>query len=325
MNRSSVMDKIEEAEPKNDLRAGLLLAALLLSLAIHAGFLLWARKYPVKTSSDSYQEKIVPRAFKVDRVEIDSRLLEDEPAPEPARTTAAPAPVDLPPEDITTETPPMQNQPAKPAEINLEKEPPPEIGRTAAEGAARLNAAAESALKDDLAAMGQALLAEAPASAAQPAIELAAGAAAEGANGIPEGYSNLDELLSQAGGLSPSQAPIFMPSDVLFGYNESFLRPEAITSLEKLGELIRRNPQARFRIEGHTDSFGGDEYNTRLSLDRAESVKKWLADSMAIDPSRIETRGLGGKHPLAPVTGTVEEQKLNRRVEIVILRADGGH
>ena len=255
------MDQLEVEKPKKDLRAGLLLAALLLSLAIHAGVLLWARQFPVKTFSDS----------------------------------------------------------------NHETEPPPEIGRTAAEGAARLNAAAESALKEDLDSIRQALLGDAPASAAQPAIELASGvAASEGANAIPEGYSNLDELLGQAGGLTSSQAPIFMPSDVLFGYNESFLRPEAITSLEKLGELIRRNPQSRFRIEGHTDSFGGAEYNARLSLERAESVKKWLTDTMSIDPARIDTRGLGSTRPLSPVTGTVEEQKLNRRVEIVILRADGG-
>ena len=319
------MDQLEEAPPKKDLRTGLLLAALSLSLAIHAGVLIWARDYPVKVFSDSYYEKMVPRTFKVDRVEIDSRLLEDEPAPEASRPTPAPAAVDLPPEDIAAEAPPTRSQPAKPGAITLDKEPPPEIGRSAAEGAARLNAAAESALNDDLDAMRQALLSEAPASAAQPAIELAAGAGAEGAGGIPQGYSDLDELLGKAGGLSPSQAPIFMPSDVLFGYNESFLRPEAISSLEKLGELIRRNPQARFRIEGHTDSFGGDEYNARLSLARAESVKQWLADSMSIDASRIDTRGLGSTHPLAPVTGTVEEQKLNRRVEIVILRADGAH
>ena len=318
------MDQLEEAAPKKDFRAGLLAAALLVSLAIHAGILLWARIYPVKIFSESYYEQMVPRVFKVDRVEIDSRLLEDEPAPAAASTAVAAAPVELPPEDIASEVPTAQSQPPKPEAISLEEEPPPDIGRTAAEGASRLNAPAESALKDDLDAMRQALLSEAPASASQPAIELAASASAEGGNGVPQGYSNLDQLLSQAGGLSPSQAPIFMPSDVLFGYNESFLRPEAITSIEKLGELIRRNPQARFRIEGHTDSFGGDEYNARLSFARAESVKKWLADTMSINPSRIDTRGLGSAHPLAPLTGTVEEQKLNRRVEIVILRADGG-
>ncbi|MBU3666145.1 MAG: OmpA family protein [Chthoniobacterales bacterium] len=324
MNRSSVMQQLEEEAPKKDLRARFLLVALLLSLAIHAGFLWWARDYPVKTFSDSYYEEMVPRAFKVDRVEIDSRLLEDDPAPEAARTMNTPAPVDLPPEDVTAELPQTQHAPAKPGDIGLEKEPPPDIRRAAAEGAARLNAAAASALEDDLDAMREAMLAEDAASPAQPAIELAAGASARGGDAVPEGYSNLDELLSQSGGLSASQAPIFMPSDVLFGYDESFLRPEAVTSLEKLGELIRRNPRARFRIEGHTDSFGGTEYNARLSLARAESVKQWLAGTMAIDPSCIETRGLGSTRPLAPLGGTVEEQKLNRRVEIVILRTDAG-
>jgi outer membrane protein OmpA-like peptidoglycan-associated protein len=111
-----------------------------------------------------------------------------------------------------------------------------------------------------------------------------------------------------------------MPADVLFGYDESFLRPDAITSLGKLGELIRRNPSARFRIEGHTDSFGSPDYNARLSLARAESVKQWLAGQMAIDPARIDTRGLGNSRPLVAASGNIEEQQLNRRVEIVILR-----
>ena len=175
--------------------------------------------------------------------------------------------------------------------------------------------------------MREALLAEQPSSAAQPAIDLAAAAGhsgAEGPDAVPAGYSDLDDLLAQTGGLSPSAGPIFMPSDVLFGYDESFLRPEAITSLEKLGELIRRNPEARFRIEGHTDAFGGADYNAQLSMARAESVKQWLAGTMSIDPARIDTRGLGSSRPLAPVAGTVEEQQLNRRVEIVILRAGSG-
>jgi outer membrane protein OmpA-like peptidoglycan-associated protein len=45
---------------------------------------------------------------------------------------------------------------------------------------------------------------------------------------------------------------------------------------------------------------------------------------MTIDPARIDTRGLGSTKPLAPTEGTIEQQQLNRRVEIVILRADGG-
>lgn len=322
------MEDLEDNPPRKEPWTRWILLALILSLAAHAALIWWARTYAVKTFSDSYYDKIVPRAFKVDRVEIDSRLLEDNPLPEnEAARKITPAPVDLPAEDISAEKVAVRTAPAKPGQLGIDQEPAPQIGLAASESAARLAAATAAALEEDLASMREALLAEEPSSAAQPAIELAAAAGRAGAGGpdtVPAGYSDLDDLLAQTGGLSPAAGPIFMPSDVLFGYDESFLRPEAITSLEKLGELIRRNPAARFRIEGHTDAFGGADYNAQLSMARAESVKQWLAGTMSIDPVRIDTRGLGSSRPLAPVAGTVEEQQLNRRVEIVILRADSG-
>jgi outer membrane protein OmpA-like peptidoglycan-associated protein len=328
MSRSSVMEDLEETPPRRDTWGRWVLLGLILSIAVHAAFIWWAQTYAVKTFSDSYYDQIVPRAFKVERVEIDSRLLDDGTSPaEELKRKVAPAPVDLPAEDISAEKAEVRTAPAKPGQLGIDKESAPEIGLAASETAARLEAATAAALEDDLASMREALLADEPSSAAQPAIELAAAAGhagAEGTDSVPAGYSDLDDLLAQTGGLSPSAGPIFMPSDVLFGYDESFLRPEAITSLEKLGELIRRNPDARFRIEGHTDSFGGAEYNAELSLARAASVKQWLAEKMSIDPARIDTRGLGSTRPLAPVAGTVEEQQLNRRVEIVILRTDSG-
>jgi OOP family OmpA-OmpF porin len=90
-----------------------------------------------------------------------------------------------------------------------------------------------------------------------------------------------------------------------------------VNSLTQLAELIDRNPRANFVIEGHTDNFGTPEYNMRLSLARAESVKAWLVSSAGIDETRIQARGLGMTHLLVP-GGSVEAQQLNRRVEIVI-------
>ena len=328
MNRSSVLDELEDEPPRQDTRGRWILFALVLSLAGHLAFIWWARSYDVPAFSDAYYDRIVPRAFKVDRVEIDSSLLDENAAVEAETTrTVTPAPVDLPQEDIASEKAEMRAAPARPGQLGMDAEPAPQIGIAASEAALNLEAATAAALEEDLTSMREALLADEASSAAQPAIELAAAAGRSGATGsdsVPAGYSDLDDLLAQTGGISASAGPVFMPSDVLFGYNESFLRPEAITSLEKLGELIRRNPESRFRIEGHTDSFGGADYNAQLSLARADSVKRWLAETMSIDPTRIDTRGLGSTRPLAPATGTVEEQQLNRRVEIVILRADGG-
>ena len=51
---------------------------------------------------------------------------------------------------------------------------------------------------------------------------------------------------------------------------------------------------------------------------RAETVKNWLAANMSIDPSAVSTVGYGKRRLIAPASGTVEEQQINRRVEIVI-------
>ncbi len=326
MSRPSVLDHLEEKPAKTEPWAWRIVLAMILSLAVHAAFVWWARGYTINTFSESYYDQIVPRAFKVDRVEIDSSLLDESPEPvalEAIRKTT-PVPVNLPAEEIAAEKPELRIAPEKPSELTIGAEDVPQISTSASDAALTLAAATAESLEEDLSSMRETLLADQPSSSAQPAIELAesAGRAGGGAvDAVPAGYINLDDLLAGTGGISEAQGPIFMPADVLFGYNESFLGPGAISSLEKLAELIRRNPKARFRIEGHTDSFGGEEYNARLSLARADSVKQWLGRQMAIDPGRIEARGLGSSRPLVPTTGSIEEQQLNRRVEIVILRA----
>ena len=114
-----------------------------------------------------------------------------------------------------------------------------------------------------------------------------------------------------------------MPTDLLFDYDSASLRPGATASLQKLGRLIQRNPQAIFKVEGHTDSFGGDEYNLDLSQRRAETVKAWLVENMTIEPDRIQTQGYGKTRLIVPGDRSVEEQQLNRRVEIVIRTKKG--
>jgi len=136
--------------------------------------------------------------------------------------------------------------------------------------------------------------------------------------GLPAGFSNLDELLSGSGQVGSGTAPILMPTDLLFDYDSANLRPGATASLQKLGHLIQRNPQSVFTVEGHTDSFGSDQYNMDLSQRRAETVKTWLVGNMSIDPDRIQTKGFGKTHLIVPAERSVEEQQLNRRVEIVI-------
>ncbi|MBV9672719.1 MAG: OmpA family protein, partial [Verrucomicrobia bacterium] len=120
------------------------------------------------------------------------------------------------------------------------------------------------------------------------------------------------------GQVGNSTAPILLPTDLLFDYDSATLRSGATASLQKLGRIIQRNPDASFKVEGHTDSFGSDAYNMDLSQRRAEIVKQWLVENMGIDANRIQTQGFGKTRLLVPGVRSVEEQQLNRRVEIVI-------
>ncbi len=142
----------------------------------------------------------------------------------------------------------------------------------------------------------------------------------DSADGSAQAGSNLDDLLAKSvsGELTGSVAPLSMKGGALFDYDKAVLRSDAIETLQKLGELIRRNPRATFTIEGHSDAFGKPDYNQKLSEARAESVKAWLVKNMQLDPASIETRGYGSKRLKVPATASMEAQEINRRVEIVI-------
>jgi outer membrane protein OmpA-like peptidoglycan-associated protein len=186
---------------------------------------------------------------------------------------------------------------------------------------AKLNEMNERVLSEGLNATGNPKLLLDPSSLGSQAPtseQLKASAVLGSTSGTPAGFSNLDSLLTQAGPIQKGTAPILMPTDLLFDYNAFDLRSDAVDSLRKLGALIQRNPQASFLIEGHSDSFGPDDYNTWLSQQRAEAVKAWLVRAMGIDAARIGTRGLGKTRLLVSPDRSVQEQQLNRRVEIVI-------
>ncbi len=134
-----------------------------------------------------------------------------------------------------------------------------------------------------------------------------------------KGFSNLDDLLGQGGGkLGGSTAPILMPTDLLFEYGSADLAEGARLSLMKLGFLIQKNPDSLFIVEGHTDSFGSHEYNLRLSQARALAVVSWLQASLKLGTDRIQAVGKGKTQHIVPASGTVEQQALNRRVEIKV-------
>jgi outer membrane protein OmpA-like peptidoglycan-associated protein len=105
-------------------------------------------------------------------------------------------------------------------------------------------------------------------------------------------------------------------SDVLFDTGKYSLRPGAREKLAKVSGIILGHPGLRLEVEGHTDSVGGDEYNQRLSEQRASSVRDYLTQQ-GIPINSLSAKGFGKTQPVAS-NETAAGRQRNRRVELVV-------
>jgi outer membrane protein OmpA-like peptidoglycan-associated protein len=120
-----------------------------------------------------------------------------------------------------------------------------------------------------------------------------------------------------------TEVRVDLAADVLFDFDKADLLPKAEETLQKAAAFVKEhNKGGVVRIEGHTDAKGSDPYNQKLSLRRADSVKRWFTGH-GLNAMQFSTAGFGAKQPVAPnqkpdgSDDPVGRQK-NRRVEIVI-------
>ncbi len=102
---------------------------------------------------------------------------------------------------------------------------------------------------------------------------------------------------------------------IVFQTGSSEITPQSEDILMKAFNTLDRHPEIDVEIQGHTDNVGKRAMNMKLSLRRAESVKKWLVNK-GIAPARITTKGFGPDEPLVPNT-TAEGRQKNRRIEFL--------
>jgi len=105
-------------------------------------------------------------------------------------------------------------------------------------------------------------------------------------------------------------------SDVLFKSGSFELLPGARERLAKISGIVLAYQGLRLAVEGHTDSIGGDEYNRRLSEQRADAVRDYLVQQ-GITSDAITASGFGKSEPVAS-NDTPEGRQQNRRVELVV-------
>jgi outer membrane protein OmpA-like peptidoglycan-associated protein len=108
---------------------------------------------------------------------------------------------------------------------------------------------------------------------------------------------------------------VSMP-DVLFAFNKYTLKPEAREKLAKVSGILLAYPDLRVHVEGYTDSIGSDEYNQKLSEERAGSVRDYLV-AQSVPDGEVTSQGFGKTHPIADNT-TASGRAQNRRVQLVV-------
>lgn len=111
-------------------------------------------------------------------------------------------------------------------------------------------------------------------------------------------------------------------SDFLFDFDSSVLKPSGYSEIDRVTNVLKKYPETRILVEGHTDSSGAETYNQKLSEQRAQAVKNAIV-SRGVAESRIETMGFGESKPYAS-NETQAGRQLNRRVNVVIIPLNQG-
>jgi outer membrane protein OmpA-like peptidoglycan-associated protein len=102
---------------------------------------------------------------------------------------------------------------------------------------------------------------------------------------------------------------------IYFAFARADIRPQSEIVLREIASVLKRHPDWKLRIDGHTDGIGGDASNLDLSRRRAAAVKAALVKRYAIAADRLTTGGFGESQPKAD-NATPEGRALNRRVEL---------
>ncbi len=105
-------------------------------------------------------------------------------------------------------------------------------------------------------------------------------------------------------------------SDVLFDTAKYTLKPATQVSLAKVSGILQAYPGLKLQVEGYTDSVGGDDYNQKLSENRAGAVRDFLV-SQGVSMNNISAMGFGKNDPVAD-NGTSTGRAQNRRVQLVV-------
>ncbi len=104
---------------------------------------------------------------------------------------------------------------------------------------------------------------------------------------------------------------------LIFEQSKTSIMPDSYGELNELANMMAKNKKMIIQLEGHTDYSGRASLNMALSYDRVKSVKQYLL-AKGVKSRRIRLKAFGGSQPVSRAK-TIEERKINRRVEVRII------
>ncbi len=113
------------------------------------------------------------------------------------------------------------------------------------------------------------------------------------------------------------EMPVRLPIEFNQGSAELLITSEP--ELERVAQLLRKFPDLKLRLAGHTDNIGNPQKNLQLSERRAVAIKGYLVQQKDISAERISCVGYGGQRPIADNAQEITRQK-NRRVEMILFK-----
>ena len=187
----------------------------------------------------------------------------------------------------------------------------------AADQQAAAQAQAAAAQQQADAAQQQAAQAQAATAQARAQQAAAEAAAAQAAQQTQEMRERLRQQLNSVLNTQESARGLIVNmSDVLFAFNKYELKPDAQIKLAKISGILLTYPNLKVQVEGYTDNIGSDEYNLKLSQERATAVQAFLI-AQGVEPGNVSAEGYGKASPVADNSSNAG-RAANRRVSMVV-------
>ncbi|RDC55547.1 OmpA family protein [Pedobacter chinensis] len=115
---------------------------------------------------------------------------------------------------------------------------------------------------------------------------------------------------------APAEKPNFNLDNIQFEFNSFVLKTSSFAILDKAVAEMKKSPDTKFVLHGHSSSEGTPEHNMSLSIDRANAVKSYFVNA-GLNGAKFTIVGHGEKEPIT-TNANEEGRAVNRRTEIKV-------